>query len=198
MYGVLKASAICPVEYTVNAEADQEEDELNVNKPNARNVNLVSYYPIPYSAGNYYIEGATTIVYDSMGSNPSYYKDPYKIFTCNTNENLAEKKIVRAGVETDKLKYDVLWRIVYYKMGEHNSVVKLDKETHKDYNMCRNYMPTLNEKGGLNVANMYMSDMDCWCAVECWIKDLETATYDTKYSLIWVQPIFILQNRYPS
>ena len=88
---------------------------INANKTASRNATLTSYYPIPYSAGNYYIEGATTIVYDSMGSNPSYYKDPYKIFTCNTNENLADKKIIRAGVESDKPKYDILWRIVYYK-----------------------------------------------------------------------------------
>lgn len=198
IYGVLKASAVCPIEYTTNAEADSEEDEENANQTSTRNVNLTSYYPIPYSAGNYYIEGATTIVYDSMGSNPSYYKDPYKIFTCNTNENLAEKKIIRNGVESDKLKYDILWRIVYYKKDENGKTIKLNKETHEDYNICRNYMPTLNEKNGLNASNMYMDSMECWCAVECWLKDLETATYDTKYSLVWVQPIFILQNRYPS
>ena len=198
IYGVLKATVDCPIEYTVNTEEDEQENKENANKTASRNVTLTSYHPIPYSAGNYYIEGATTIVYDSMGSNPSYYKDPYKIFTCNTNENLAEKKIIRAGVESDKLKYDILWRIVYYKKDKDGKVVKLDKNIHADYNICRSYMPTLNEKNGLNASNMYMSNMDCWCAVECWLKDLETATYDTKYSLIWVQPIFILQNRYPS
>lgn len=198
IYGVLKASAVCPIEYTTNAEADSEEDEENANQTSTRNVNLTSYYPIPYSAGNYYIEGATTIVYDSMGSNPSYYKDPYKIFTCNTNENLAEKKIIRNGVVSDKPKYDILWRIVYYKKDENGKTIKLNKEIHEDYNICRSYMPTLNEKNGLNASNMYMDNMECWCAVECWLKDLETATYDTKYSLVWVQPIFILQNRYPS
>lgn len=205
IYGVLKASAVCPIKYTTQTDeydrdvfGDAEENEENVNKQSSRNVNLISYYPIPYSAGSYYIEGATSIVYDSMGSNPSYYKDPYKIFTCNTNENLAEKKIVRNGEVTDKLKYDVLWRIVYYKKDDKGKVVKLNKELHSDYNICRNYMPTLNEKFGLNVPNMYMENMDCWCSVECWLKDLETATWDTKYSLIWVQPIFILKNRYPS
>ena len=198
IYGILKATVDCPIEYTVNTEEDEQEDKENANKTASRNATLTSYYPIPYSAGNYYIEGATTIVYDSMGSNPSYYKDPYKIFTCNTNENLADKKIIRAGVESDKPKYDILWRIVYYKKDKDGKVVKLDKNIHADYNICRSYMPTLNEKNGLNASNMYMGNMDCWCAVECWLKDLETATYDTKYSLIWVQPIFILQNRYPS
>lgn len=205
VYGVLKASAVCPITYTTQTDeydrdafGDAEENEENANKQSSRNVNLISYYPIPYSAGNYYIEGATSIVYDSMGSNPSYYKDPYKIFTCNTNENLAEKKIIRNGQVTDNFKYDILWRIVYYKKDKDGNVVKLNKETHSDYNICRNYMPTLNEKSGLNVPNMYMENMDCWCSVECWLKDLETSSWDTKYSLIWVQPIFILKNRYPS
>ena len=198
VYGVLKASATCPIKYTTNAEADSTEDEENANQTSTRNVNLTSYYPIPYSAGNYYIEGATTVVYDSMGTNPTYYKDPYKIFACNTNENLAEKKIIRNGVESDKLKYDILWRIVYYKKDKDGKTIKLNKDKHDDYNICRSFMPTLNEKNGLNTSNMYMENMDCWCAVECWLKDLETANYDTKYSLVWVQPILIVQNRYPS
>jgi uncharacterized protein YpmB len=29
---------------------------------------------------DYYIEGASTVVYDSQGGNPSYFKQPYKIF----------------------------------------------------------------------------------------------------------------------
>jgi hypothetical protein len=33
---------------------------------NDNTVNLTAFYPIPYSAGiEYYIEGATTVVYDS-------------------------------------------------------------------------------------------------------------------------------------
>ena len=206
IYGVLKASAICPIAYKKEADSedkkddnvfqqDVEEDEETGTKQSTRNVELISYYPIPYSVGDYYIEGATTIVYDSMGSNPSYYKDPYKIFKSNTNQNIAE-----ITQDNGDLHYDIKWRIVYYKKNEKGEVVKLNKDTHSDYNMCRNYMPTLNEKNGLNPASMYLGDMDCWCAVECWCKDLSLnkANPNYKYTLLWVQPILILQNRYPS
>jgi hypothetical protein len=123
-----------------------------------------------------------------MGGNPTYYKDPYKIYTCNTNENLADiKQVDEDGNIIDSPKYDIKWRIVYYKLGENNTVIKLNKETHPDYNLCRNYMPILNEKNGLNPASMHIDDMKCWCAVECWIKDLSLEEDDPlrKYSLIW-------------
>ena len=206
IYGVMKVSAVCPIAYkreedeedkdkeNVFSQDQAEDDEAGV-KQSTRNVELTSYYPIPYSVGDYYIEGATTIVYDSMGNNPSYYKDPFKIFKSNTNENVAEIK-----QENGDLHYDVKWRMVYYKKDSKGKVVKLNKDTHSDYNMCRNYMPTLNEKDGLNPASMYMDDMDCWCAVECWYKDLSLnkANPARKYTLLWVQPILILKNRYPS
>ena len=201
IYGVMKVSAVCPIQYTTatdesgkDAFGDAAEDKETGTKQSTRNVNLTSYYPVPYSAGNYYIEGATTIVYDSMGSNPSYYKDPYKIFTCNSNQNVAEIK----KDNSEENKYDIRWRMVYYKKGVDGKVIKLSKDTHKDYNMCRNYMPTLNEKNGINPTSMYMDNMDCWCAVECWQKDLTVKKKDQKYSLLWVQPILIIQNRYAS
>jgi hypothetical protein len=34
--------------------------------------------------GNYFIEGPSVVVYDSMGANPSYYKNPFKIFDATT------------------------------------------------------------------------------------------------------------------
>jgi hypothetical protein len=44
-------------------------------------VDLTTFFPIPYSINiDYYIEGASTVVYDSQGGNPSYFKQPYKIF----------------------------------------------------------------------------------------------------------------------
>jgi flagellar basal body rod protein FlgC len=43
---------------------------------------LTTLYPIAYSANTAgYIEGASTVIYDSNGGSPSYYKDPYKYFT---------------------------------------------------------------------------------------------------------------------
>lgn len=203
IHGILKLTCNCPIKYTTATDeegkdefGDAAEDETTGTKQSTRNVILTAYHPVPYSSGDYYIEGPTSIVYDSMGSNPAYYKDPYKIFRANSNENIAE--IMQENGKDPQ--YDVKWRIVYYKKNSKGEVVKLDKKTHSDYNICRNYMPTLNEKNGLNPSSMYVNDMDCWCAVECWCKDVSLAKADVnrKYSLLWVQPILILQNRYPS
>jgi hypothetical protein len=60
-------------------------DILEVSVPGMQHgesaVNLTTFFPIPYSVNtDYYIEGASTVVYDSQGGNPSYFKQPYKIF----------------------------------------------------------------------------------------------------------------------
>jgi len=56
------------------------EIEHSDNK-NHRLINITTYFPIPFTADpNYYIEGASTVVYDSAGHSPVYYKDPYNIF----------------------------------------------------------------------------------------------------------------------
>jgi hypothetical protein len=42
---------------------------------------LAVLYPVPWTANpNYSIEGATSVIYDASGGNPSYYKKPYKLF----------------------------------------------------------------------------------------------------------------------
>jgi hypothetical protein len=43
---------------------------------------ITAYYPIAWSANkDYYMEGGSMVVYNSQGVNPSYYKDPYRLFT---------------------------------------------------------------------------------------------------------------------
>jgi hypothetical protein len=46
---------------------------------------LTTYLPIPLRVSNEvtHISGATKIIYDSNGTNPSYYKDPYELHTKN-------------------------------------------------------------------------------------------------------------------
>ena len=197
IFGIIKASANCPIQYKVTIDGDkEEEEESGVEKTKTRNVELISYYPVPYSVGDYYIEGATSIIYDSMGSNPSYYKDPYKIFKLNTGEDLSTLKVVdSSGKVTDKNHYDVIWRIAYYKSNG-TELVKLSHEDHSDYELCKKYMPYLNEKNGITPNALHMSDMSCWCAAECWVKDLTKK--NAKHTLYWVQPILIIKNRYSS
>jgi hypothetical protein len=44
-------------------------------------VAIEAYYPIAWgAAANYHAEGATTIIYDALGTDPEYYKGPYRLF----------------------------------------------------------------------------------------------------------------------
>jgi hypothetical protein len=47
---------------------------------------LKSYYPLAYAEDNYFIEGATSIVYNDAGASPVYYKDPYKLYSWENKE----------------------------------------------------------------------------------------------------------------
>mgnify|MGYP007069943211 CR=1 FL=1 len=97
-YAVLKASTTIPITY--NADGSVANNSPTLSDPDTlvdgatdaaaaevitKNITLEAYYPIPWSAGNYYIEGASTVVYDSLGSNPSYYPDPYVLYDMDTN-----------------------------------------------------------------------------------------------------------------
>jgi hypothetical protein len=60
--------------------------EVNVKVPYSKNKNgtavITAYYPIAWSSNkDYYMEGGSMVVYNSQGVNPSYYKDPYRLFT---------------------------------------------------------------------------------------------------------------------
>lgn len=51
-----------------------------------QNVSMDAYYSIPVrTAPEYYISGATSVWYDSAGTNPSYAKDKYEIFGIKGN-----------------------------------------------------------------------------------------------------------------
>lgn len=62
-----------------------------VSLDNGQLVDLKSYYPLAYATNNYFIEGATTVVYNDAGTSPVYYKDPYKVY------NWSDKKIVETS-----------------------------------------------------------------------------------------------------
>jgi hypothetical protein len=58
----------------------------------AEPVTLTSCLPIPYGLNkNLYIEGPTSVIYDSFGTNPSYHKVPYKLYSKNSAVTLPEE-----------------------------------------------------------------------------------------------------------
>ena len=170
--GIVRIST--PFELVDVAEVDGEE---NNTLEKTRLVELSAFYPISWGArdgsligGTYYIEGATTVIYDSMGANPVYYKNPYKIYTSNHQEVP-----------------DVKWKIYWY--DENGSAITADTEA---YSFYKNYMPLLTSNNTLLPSNMYVNDCPCYPVVYASIVE------NGQDVIIWAQPIVILQNRYPS
>lgn len=142
-----------------------------------RIMDLTVFYPIAWTPGDFYIEGVTSIVYDSYGQNPNYYKNPYKIFNSNTGEELQiGSKLPSSQEEVSSIQ----WRVVYFKEdGEKaNNISSLDKS----------YLPVINDRNILIPCNMYVDNINLYPVVQCFIND----------TLYWSQPIVIMQNRYPS
>ena len=137
-----------------------------------RTVDLTTFYTVAWSAQDAYIEGASSVIYDSAGAYPVYYKNPYKIFNDKTDLEIN----------------DVSWEIVYY--GENSAETPLTNSelNSKEYILLKNYMPTLGNKQELIPCNMYL-DANLYPVVLCKNKNGIT---------IWAQPIHLMQNRYPS
>ena len=107
-----------------------------------RTIELSSFYPISYTTGNYYMEGPQSVIYDSFGANPRYYKNPFRLFSNITNDTIKKDEEIK----------DVTWEIIYYKeTGE--ELVDDD-----DYNLMKNYMPIISNDNCLIPCNMYLAD----------------------------------------
>jgi hypothetical protein len=79
----------------IEIKNDKTEEKEN---PKTRTVNLSTITAIPFRGGDYYIEGPSIVVYDASGGNPSYYKDPYKIYKNGSKEEAP----------------NAVWGIIYY------------------------------------------------------------------------------------
>ena len=145
-----------------------------------RLVKLTTIYPISYCVDDYYIEGPSIVIYDSSGSNPTYYKNPFKLFY-----NDAGKK--------DKLVENVTWSIIYYdENGKYKTEAEL--KVSNNHKLLLNYMPKLKDDNSLVPAQMYL-DQD-----ETSISRLYPVVIckDNSNVILWAQPIYLMQNRYAS
>ena len=172
--GIVKAST----KFQLSAAGAAEETAGTVKY---RTVTLETVRAIPAAAGDYYISGPTSIIYNSFGTidNRSMFDNPYKLF--------AMKKIT-LGFKTynpnDQI--DVNWDIEYYNANG----VQFTDENNKEYQFYRNYMPIINDAGGLTPASLYLDNIDCYAVVKAY----SAITND----LLWSQPIVITQNRFAS
>jgi hypothetical protein len=64
-------------------QAETEFTLVDAEHSTERVVTLTTYLPIAVKANSLltHINGTTSIIYDSNGTNPAYYKDPYELFT---------------------------------------------------------------------------------------------------------------------
>lgn len=180
-YNVLKPSVSFTIPQTIEdgkcIKCGKAQDEC-VCVP--RLVKLTTIYPISYCVDDYYIEGPSIVIYDSSGSNPTYYKNPFKLFY-----NDADRK--------DRLVENVKWSIIYYdENGKYKTETEL--KASNDYKLLLNYMPKLKDDNSLVPAQMYLDQNETstsrlYPVVIC--KDVSNV-------ILWAQPIYLMQNRYAS
>ena len=146
------------------------------NDGTGKNITLTTYRVIPYaSTTQYFIQGPSTVVYDSFGGNPLYFKDAFVLYAYNIQSD--------GIVEVSK---NVEWDIQYYTIDK----IIINKSSLGQYGIVGSYMPVLKEDNSLLPAAMYL------------IEDKQTlypfvlCKHDG--IVVWSQPIYLMQNRYPS
>ena len=116
--------------------------KVKVSTLNNKEVYLYTYKPVPVRLDDGFIsiDGADRVCYNSAGTNPSYYKDPYKIYTY---ENQATTEI-----------QDVSWQI---SLGEELNGLTPDP----------NFYPILSDQYALIPPSVYIKENGREVAVEC-------------------------------
>lgn len=181
-YGIMQVVT----EFTI----PEMKNEDGVVTQKERTVNLTSVCAVPYTdkdslyQGQVYIEGPSIIVYDSSGANPTYYKNPFKIYSNNVNK------------DKDKEITNVLWMMKYYnEKGEDIDLDDLGADKEK-YQLLVNWMPKLTDDNKLIPSSMYLQRD---------VTDTEVANIfpvviclQNTDTVLWAQPIYMMQNRYAS
>lgn len=140
---------------------------------------LTTYKAIPIRAtpAFRYIVGPTDIVYNSSGY-ATYYKDPYQMWWCGGDDNVNEYDMV-----IDETKMSLVtssWRIYDpYSTG--------DEDRSK-------FIGLVSDRNILQPASIYVKGANPY-GVACY-SNVEGA--QSSSNLIWIQPLVVIQNEYPS
>ena len=167
-----------------------------------REVQLDCLQAIPFAAGNYYISGPTQIIYNNYGTldNMSMFDSPYRLFFERDEFDETGGLVTQAHEQVQ----DVQWRIKYYLKNDDDEFELLEDcevtakpdtaeygkqvRKHNQYVLYHQYMPVINHNNGLTPSTLYLANLDCYAVVEAVQGN----------SILWEQPIIILQNRYAS
>ena len=168
---------------------NEEEADINGAPLKSREVQLDCLQAIPWTSGYYHVSGPKQIVYNSYGTldNTSMFDKPYKIYRARDK---IENGVIVEAANTEVT--GVTWSVEYYVLdGNKFILLKDDPENadkHKQYIFYRQYMPVINDGGGLTPASLYLDNLDCFVVVVA----------KKGSDRLWEQPIIITQNRYAS
>lgn len=160
---ILKAEI--PYDVVMNKEEVAEGEEVE-----SRKVNLSAFLPIAVRFDVKYVEleGATWVVYETNGTNPKYYKIPYKLY----GDNLVQYEgITWEGYSPD------------FKEEPDAPI-----EGRPEPPGIKTYYPVVSSVGEFKPAKMFYQGCDNFCV----------NAYDADDNMVWTQPILISQNRYGS
>lgn len=107
--------------------------KITTEKPwpvESTSVQLTQYYPIPWAKNSAYFAAVPTcIIYDSLGTNPSYYKDPLSLYISN-----------ESGTGNNPLVSECHWEIE----GEYISIKKETANGKAQLAPCNMYITNFN------------------------------------------------------
>lgn len=134
---------------------------------------LTAYKPVPIRASKQFrnIIGPTEIIYNSTGG-VDYYKEPIQLWWCPDPSSINEYDMVED--QTQIIPYKLNWDI-YNPYGEESSLIG-----------------AVSSNDILRPASLYTKNTDPY-GIICY----DPMTKDPRQPL-WIQPIMIMQNNYPS
>lgn len=202
IYGVLQAQTTITLSYeedTITSSSSHTtptNDLLNTNgSRKTRNVNLIAYYPIAWAADDYYIEGATTVVYDSLGSSPAYYEGYYKLFhgrDSTTYSSYADQTIKNGYLKVNSA-YSEYYNVEYKSdTGANATITTLVKEASPKLKKMTGTTDDLNNLYQLSMPSMYLEN-DRYCTVQLGVRRGTNTPV-----VLYKQPILVIKNRYSS
>ena len=200
IYGVLQAETTIKLSYEedtiTSSNTTPSNDLLNANgSRKTRNVNLIAYYPIAWAADDYYIEGATTVVYDSLGSSPAYYEGYYKLF--HGRDSITYSAYADQTIKNGYLKVNSAYSEYYnveYKsdVGANTTITTLVKEASPKLKKMTGTTDDLNNLYQLSMPSMYLEN-DRYCTVQLGVRQGSNTPV-----ILYRQPILVIKNRYSS
>lgn len=116
---------ILKINVTAALDFPTEDEEVNAS----RKLDLITYYPMSYTNGEYYANSPNFITYRDNNINPSYQKDPYQLFN-NTYTPL-----------------NATWEEFYFS---YNTLASVEEE--------KPFLPSLTESNSLLPKNLYISN----------------------------------------